>query len=95
MNRPSTDGMIAWYIPTITSIGRILAYKEGSCFAPMGCRSCLSPWYDENGKAKYWGRFNKGVVTVNLPEVACSALGNNYAKDMDSFWKNFDEVLEL
>ena len=69
--------------------------KEGSCFAPMGCRSCLSPWYDENGKPKYWGRFNKGVVTVNLVDVACGADGENYAKDIDSFWKNFDEVLEL
>ena len=69
--------------------------KEGACFAPMGCRSCLSPWYDENGKAKYWGRFNKGVVTVNLVDVACGASGANYAKDLESFWKNFDETLEL
>ena len=69
--------------------------KEGACFSPMGCRSCLSPWYDENGKAKYWGRWNKGVVTVNLPDVACSAFGENYNKDLDSFWKTFDEVLEL
>ena len=69
--------------------------KEGGCFAPMGCRSCLSPWYDENGKQKWYGRFNKGVVTVNLPDVACGAKGENYSKDLDSFWKNFDEVLEL
>jgi ribonucleoside-triphosphate reductase len=69
--------------------------KEGGCFAPMGCRSCLSPWYDENGKQKWYGRFNKGVVTVNLVDVACSSDGENYAKDLDSFWKNFDEVLEL
>ncbi len=69
--------------------------KEGGCFAPMGCRSCLSPWYDENGKQKWYGRFNKGVVTVNLVDVACGAAGDNYAKDLDSFWKNFDEVLEL
>lgn len=69
--------------------------KEGGCFAPMGCRSCLSPWYDESGKQKWYGRFNKGVVTVNLPDVACGADGDNYAKDLDSFWKNFDEVLEL
>jgi ribonucleoside-triphosphate reductase len=55
----------------------------------------LSPWYDENGKAKFYGRFNKGVVTVNLVDVACSATGENYAKDMTSFWKTFDEVLEL
>ena len=69
--------------------------KEGGCFAPMGCRSCLSPWYDENGKQKWYGRFNKGVVTVNLVDVACGAAGDNYAKDLDSFWKNFAEVLEL
>lgn len=69
--------------------------KEGYCFPVMGCRSALSPWYDENGKAKFYSRFNKGVVTVNLVDVACSASGDNYTKDMDSFWKNFDEVLEL
>jgi ribonucleoside-triphosphate reductase len=69
--------------------------KDGHCFPVMGCRSALSPWYDENGKAKFYGRWNKGVVTVNLPDVACSAAGENYAKDMSSFWKNFDEVLEL
>ena len=69
--------------------------KEGGCFAPMGCRSCLSPWYTDSGEQKWYGRFNKGVVTVNLPDVACSADGENYNKDLDSFWKNFDEVLEL
>ena len=69
--------------------------KEGYCFPVMGCRSALSPWYDENGKAKFYGRWNKGVVTVNLVDVACSASGDNYTKDMNSFWKNFDEVLEL
>ena len=69
--------------------------KEGGCFAPMGCRSCLSPWYDEDGKQKWYGRFNKGVVTVNLVDVACGAVGDNYAKDLASFWKNFDETLEL
>lgn len=69
--------------------------KDGGCFAPMGCRSCLSPWRDENGKQKWYGRFNKGVVTVNLVDVACGSAGENYAKDLESFWKNFDEVLEL
>ena len=69
--------------------------RAGHCFPVMGCRSCLSPWYDENGKAKFYQRFNKGVVTVNLPDVACSADGANYSKNLDSFWKNFDEVLEL
>ena len=69
--------------------------KEGGCFAPMGCRSCLSPWYDETGKQKWYGRFNKGVVTVNLVDVACMSDGDNYAKNLESFWKTFDEVLEL
>jgi ribonucleoside-triphosphate reductase len=69
--------------------------REGHCFPVMGCRSCLSPWYDEHGKAKFYQRFNKGVVTVNLVDVACSAAGDNYNKDLDSFWKTFDEVLEL
>ena len=69
--------------------------KDGYCFPVMGCRSALSPWYDENGEAKFYGRWNKGVVTVNLPDVACSADGDNYNKDMVSFWETFDEVLEL
>jgi ribonucleoside-triphosphate reductase len=69
--------------------------KDGYCFPVMGCRSALSTWYDENGNAKFYQRFNKGVVTVNLPDVACGADGANYAKDMNSFWKNFEEVLEL
>ena len=69
--------------------------KDGYCFPVMGCRSALSPWYDENGKAKFYGRWNKGVVTVNLPDVACSASGDNYNKDMTSFWGTFDETLEL
>lgn len=69
--------------------------KGGYCFPVMGCRSALSLWHDENGKAKFYQRFNKGVVTVNLPDVACNADGENYTKDLSSFWKNFDEVLEL
>ena len=69
--------------------------KDGYCFPVMGCRSALSTWYDEDGKAKFYSRFNKGVVTVNLPDVACSADGENYNKNLESFWKTFDEVLEL
>ena len=69
--------------------------KDGYCFPVMGCRSALSPWYDESGKAKFYGRWNKGVVTINLPDVACTADGPNYTKDMTSFWKIFDETLEL
>lgn len=69
--------------------------KDGYCFPVMGCRSALSSWYDDNGNAKFYSRFNKGVCTVNLVDVACSSLGDNYAKNLDSFWSNFDEVLEL
>lgn len=69
--------------------------KDGYCFPVMGCRSALSSWYDENGNAKFYSRFNKGVCTVNLVDVACSSLGDNYAKNLDNFWSNFDEVLEL
>jgi ribonucleoside-triphosphate reductase len=82
-------------VPDYISEKIMKSLKEGGCFAPMGCRSCLSPWYDEDSKQKWYGRFNKGVVTVNLVDVACGADGENYAKDLASFWKNFDEVLEL
>ncbi len=64
--------------------------KEGNCFPVMGCRSALSPWKDENGKYKFYGRFNQGVVTINLVDVALSSGG-----DMDKFWNIFDERLEL
>ena len=46
---------------------------DGQCYTCMGCRSFLTPWVDENGKAKYYGRFNQGVVTINLVDVACTA----------------------
>ncbi len=64
---------------------------EGHCYTCMGCRSFLTPYVDpETGKAKYYGRFNQGVVTINLVDVALSSGG-----DMDRFWKIFDERLEL
>ena len=63
---------------------------EGHCYPCMGCRSFLTPYVDENGKPKYYGRFNQGVVTINLVDVACSADG-----DMEKFWKILDERLEL
>ncbi len=63
---------------------------EGHCFTCMGCRSFLTPYVDENGKPKYYGRFNQGVVTINLVDVALSSGG-----DFDKFWKIFDERLEL
>ena len=63
---------------------------EGHCYTCMGCRSFLTPYVDENGKPKYYGRFNQGVVTVNLVDIGLSA-----RKDMDRFWKIFDERMEL
>ena len=63
---------------------------EGHCYTCMGCRSFLTPFVDENGKPKYYGRFNQGVVTVNLVDVGLSA-----NKDLDAFWQILDERLEL
>ena len=64
--------------------------KEGNCYPCMGCRSFLSVYKDEEGKPKYYGRFNQGVVTLNLVDIACSSGG-----DMTRFWEIFDERLEL
>lgn len=69
--------------------------KDGHCFTSMGCRSFLSPWKDENGNYKFYGRFNKGVVTINLVDVALTAKKNNPNNIMTEFWKIFDERLEL
>ncbi len=63
---------------------------DGQCYTCMGCRSFLTPYVDENGKPKYYGRFNQGVVTVNLADIGLSAGG-----DMDKFWEIFDERMEL
>lgn len=63
---------------------------EGHCYTCMGCRSFLTPYVDENGKPKYYGRFNQGVITVNLVDIGLSA-----HKNMDEFWKIFDERMEL
>ena len=82
-------------VPDYISEKKMLEYKvdkngEGHCFTCMGCRSFLSPYVDENGKPKYYGRFNQGVVTINLVDVALSSGG-----EFDKFWKIFDERLEL
>ena len=66
---------------------------NGNCYTCMGCRSFLTPYVDENGKPKYYGRFNQGVVTINLVDVACTACREK--KDPDEFWKVLDERLEL
>ncbi len=64
--------------------------KDGNCYPCMGCRSFLTVYHDENDKPKFYGRFNQGVVTINLVDVACSS-----GKDMERFWEIFDERLEL
>ena len=66
---------------------------EGHCYTCMGCRSFLTPYVDENGKPKYYGRFNQGVVTINLVDVACSACCES--RDEAKFWRILDERLEL
>lgn len=82
-------------VPDYISEKKMLEYKidkngNGNCYTCMGCRSFLTPYIDENGKPKYYGRFNQGVVTINLPDVALSSGG-----DMDKFWQIFEERLEL
>ena len=82
-------------VPDYISEKKMLELKidkngEGHCYTCMGCRSFLTPYVDENGKPKYYGRFNQGVVTVNLVDVALSS-----HKDMKEFWKLLDERLEL
>ena len=77
-------------VPDYISEKKMKELKEGNCFPVMGCRSCLSPWKDENGNYKFYGRFNQGVVTINLPDVALSSGG-----DFKKFWEIFDERLDL
>ena len=82
-------------VPDYISEKKMLELKvdkngEGHCYPCMGCRSFLTPYVDENGKPKYYGRFNQGVVTVNLPDIALSS-GDNIEK----FWRIFDERMEL
>ena len=82
-------------VPDYISEKKMLELKvdkngEGHCYPCMGCRSFLTPYVDENGKPKYYGRFNQGVVTLNLPDVALSAHGS-----IEKFWKILDERLEL
>ena len=82
-------------VPDYISEKKMLELKidsngEGHCYTCMGCRSFLTPYVDENGKPKYYGRFNQGVVTINLVDVALSS-----GKDFDKFWKIFDERLDL
>ena len=82
-------------VPDYISEKKMLELKvdkngEGHCYPCMGCRSFLTPYVDENGKPKYYGRFNQGVVTVNLPDIALSSGGN-----IEKFWHIFDERMEL
>ena len=77
-------------VPDYISEKKMKELKEGNCFPVMGCRSALNPWKDENGNYKFYGRFNQGVVTINLVDVALSSGG-----DKEKFWKIFDERLDL
>ena len=82
-------------VPDYISEKKMLELKvdrngQGHCYTCMGCRSFLTPYVDENGQPKYYGRFNQGVVTLNLVDVALSSGGN-----IEKFWKVFDERLEL
>ena len=82
-------------VPDYISEKKMFEYKvdkngEGHCYPAMGCRSFLTPYVDENGKPKYYGRFNQGVVTINLVDAALSSGG-----DREKFWKIFDDRLEL
>lgn len=74
----------------IMRLNKIDKNGDGQCYPCMGCRSFLTPYVDKDGKPKYYGRFNQGVVTINLVDVALSA-----DKDFDLFWKIFDDRLEL
>lgn len=77
-------------VPDYISEKKMFELKDGNCYPCMGCRSFLTVYHDENDKPKFYGRFNQGVVTLNLVDVACSS-----AKDMDKFWQILDERLEL
>ena len=82
-------------VPDYISEKKMLELKvdkngEGHCYTCMGCRSFLTPYVDENGQPKYYGRFNQGVVTVNLPDIALSSGGN-----IEKFWRIFDDRMEL
>ena len=77
-------------VPDYISEKVMLDLKDGNCYPCMGCRSFLTVYHDENDKPKFYGRFNQGVVTVNLVDIACSS-----EKDLDKFWKIFDERMKL
>jgi ribonucleoside-triphosphate reductase len=76
--------------PDYISAKKMRENYEGNVFSPMGCRSFLSPWKDENGNYKFEGRFNQGVVSINLPQIGIVCKG-----DMNKFWKEFDARLEI
>ena len=76
--------------PDYISAKKMKENYEGNVFSPMGCRSFLSPWKDENGNYKFEGRFNQGVVSINLPQI-----GIIVGQDEEKFWKLFEERLEL
>ncbi len=95
MTRLAAECTARRMVPDYISEKKMLELKvdkngEGHCYTCMGCRSFLTPYVDENGKPKYYGRFNQGVVTINLVDVALSS-----GRDIEKFWKIFDERLDL
>ena len=95
LTKLAAKGTAKRMVPDYISEKKMLELKvdkngNGHCYPCMGCRSFLTPYVDENGNPKYYGRFNQGVVTVNLPDIALSSGGN-----IEKFWRIFDERMEL
>lgn len=90
LTRLSAECTAKRLVPDYISEKIMKELKEGNCFPVMGCRSALGPWKDSEGNYKFYGRFNQGVVTINLVDLAISS-----GKELDKFWKIFDTRLEL
>lgn len=90
IKRKSIECSAKRLVPDYISAKKMRELYEGNVFSPMGCRSKLSVWYDENGKPKFEGRFNMGVVSLNLPQIALLSKG-----DEELFWQILDERLKL
>ena len=90
LTKLATECTAKRFVPDYISEKRMFEYKDNNCFPCMGCRSFLSPYHDKNGKPIFYSRFNMGVVSLNLVDVALTS-----NKDMDVFWKLLDERSEL
>ena len=90
LTKLSAECTVKRFVPDYISEKKMKELKEGNCFPCMGCRSFLSPYYDETGKPIFYSRFNMGVVTLSFPDVALSS-----NKDMSRFWELMEERTEL